>query len=272
MSVDLSKLAVKATYGGPDDEYEDGFYFSQSQHVISDAEKFYVSMMLNRNFRILIRSDKSVVDPDFTFDVSLAAGMCFRNETELLVVDNNDKKVVICDRETGDYKSDFITGLGTPNSVAIDKNGNVFVGIVSDDPGVKMFSPDGTEVKVVTKECANYVTYDHISNRIIVSDSDNGNVHLFGIEDGKLQFTIKASCPQGTAVDKDGNIFVCQSDMTDSLVKVYDKDGKFKANLGGDVEDLFKAPLDVFINQENEVVVVDGSVFSGWSRLQTFQL
>ena len=54
-------------------------------------------------------------------------------------------------------------------------------------------------------------------------------------------------------MSKDGHIFVCQSDMTNSLVKVFDKDGKFNANLGGEIKDLFNGPFDVFINQENEI-------------------
>lgn len=278
MSVDFSKLSANEIVGGDDcEEYEDDYLFAQSQHLIVDTEKLYVSMMLNRNFRIVNKSDKGVTDAPIGDDVKLAAGMCFRGDDEILVVDCNDNKVVVCNRNDGSFKTVFATGFDHPNSVACDSNGNILVGSVGDGfKGVKIFDSNGKETQAIsTSSGANYVTYDHVSNRILVTDTDACHVEVYSADGKDKVFTIEGlggapelSNPSGTAVDQHGNIFVC--DTGNSHVHVYDKDGKFQAFLADD-EDNFNCPMDVFVTSDNEVVVLDGSPMSGWSRIQKYQ-
>ena len=58
--------------------------------------------------------------------------MCFRGDNELLVADSSGSKVVICDRSTGILKKEFISDLAAPNSIACDKEENIFVRGVGD--------------------------------------------------------------------------------------------------------------------------------------------
>lgn len=271
MSVEYGKLCATGTIGGADDEYKERYMFSQSQHVIADAERFFVSMMLNRNFRIVNKSDKGVTDASLD-DVKLAAGMCFRGDDEILVADVNNDKIVVCNRNDGSFKQVFVSGLDRPNSVACDSSGNILVGCVGENgKGVKIFDSSGKEIDTIASATgANYVTYDHVNNRIIVTDTDARDVAVYSADGKEKVFTIEGEflSPMGTAVDQTGNIFVC--DAGEDRVAVYDKDGKFQAFLADD-EDLFMSPMDIYIKADNEVVVLDGSVMSGWSRLQTLQ-
>lgn len=287
MPVDFTKLSPKTSVGGPDEEHEEGFIFSQSQHVVGDTDNYYVTMMLNRNFRIYKKSDSTIIDPEFDFEVDLCAGMCFLGDNELLVADSSGSKVVICDRSTGVLKKEFISDLAAPNSIACDKEGSIFVGCVGDSgKGVKLFTADGNEAKMVTDKCANYVTCDTPRNRIFVTDTDSNCVYVYSSENNEfnLVFTIanedkkhkdgsrtvidpELLSPAGTAVDQHGNIFVCGSG--NNRVHVYDKDGNFQAYLGS--EELFTYPMDVFVNSDNELIVLDGDIFIGWSRLQIFE-
>ena len=44
MPVDFTKLSPKTSVGGPDEEHEEGFIFSQSQHVVGDTDNYYASV------------------------------------------------------------------------------------------------------------------------------------------------------------------------------------------------------------------------------------
>ena len=50
---------------------------------------------------------------------------------------------------------------------------------------------------------------------------------------------------------------------------VYEKDGSFQAYLAA--EELFIRPMEVIVNSDNELLVLDGDIFIGWSRVQIFE-
>ena len=61
MPVDFGKLSPKASFRRPDEEHEEGFIFSQSQHVVSDTDDYYVTMTLNRNFVTMVYTKRAIV-------------------------------------------------------------------------------------------------------------------------------------------------------------------------------------------------------------------
>lgn len=280
-SVEYKKLSPKETVGGTNDEYDDDYMFIQSQHLIADDDKLYVAMMLNRNFRVVNVSDqKSVVDAPITEQVKLAAGMCFHGDDEILVADLNGDKVVTCKKADYTFVKEAGVKFDKPNSLTVDHDGNVIVGEVGDSgKQVRCFDDKWAEKYAIKKVCnddlsgVNYVSYDMANQRVIITDTDKNAVHVFSSE-GSHVFSInkngeddgQLSNPGGTTVDQCGNILVC--DTGNNRVQVFDKDGKFVSRFGE--EDLFMTPLDIYMKPNKEIAVLDGSVMSGWSRVQVF--
>src|SRR5919198_703687 len=84
---------------------------------------------------------------------------------------------------------------------------------------------------------------------------------LPGVDEGEL------SSPTGIALDKDGNIYVADTD--NHSIQKFDKDGKFLARWGGEAsnqEGLFYYPRGLACGPEGEVYVCD----SGNNRVQKF--
>ncbi len=82
-----------------------------------------------------------------------------------------------------------------------------------------------------------------------------------GVDDGEF------SSPTGIALDKDGNIYVADTD--NHSIQKFDKDGKFLARWGGDPspdEGLFYYPRGLATLPEGDVVIAD----SGNNRIQKF--
>src|SRR5206468_10108964 len=75
------------------------------------------------------------------------------------------------------------------------------------------------------------------------------------------------SSPTGIALDKDGNIYVADTD--NHSIQKFDKDGKFLARWGGEAgsqEGLFYYPRGLTCGSHGEVYVAD----SGNNRVQKF--
>merc|ERR1719204_517514 len=238
--------------------------------------------MLNYSTRVVNLEDENFVQDFGGFDQSMqmACGMCFLGDDKVVVCDVNADEIKVFNKGDLAAKAANLDGSFTkPNDVASDGAGNVYVAEVGDN---KRFSCIEAATATVVFEVTaaggkaftgvNKITYDAKNSRVVVSDSDGNLVgvfsktgdHLFNIDqegDGEGQL----ASPQGTAVDKDGNILVC--DQSNQRVQVFDKDGKFVSILGGgDVE--FAYPWDVIVLPNGDVAVVDGSLFMGWSRVQ----
>ena len=66
-----------------------------------------------------------------------------------------------------------------------------------------------------------------------------------------------------------GNILVC--DTGNHRVQVFDNEGKFISLFGQAAFGAGAGPLDVTMTPSGSVVVVDGSIFAGWSRVREFK-
>ena len=183
-------------------------------------------------------------------------------------------------KDSGKYVRKIKHEFDLPVCVAVSKDKNIYVGGVgSSNKKILCFNAEFHEVfsaavagnKDITG--VNYLAFDNVNNRVVASDTDGGFVHVFS-SNLQYQFSIseddsdssQLNSPTGVAVDKHGNILVC--DMGNSVVKVYDNAGKFLSELGGS----FINPYDVFVRDNGDVLVVDGEVLSGWSRVQVFRI
>ena len=121
----------------------------------------------------------------------------------------------------------------------------------------------------------NYISFDEHGGRIILTDMVANTVHIYD-QHGKYEFSIGGTqgsgegefiYPCGTCVDGRGNILVC--DTGNSRVQVFDSKGVFVSMFGG--EEMVCSPWDIQMNEDGEVLVLDGSIMVGWSRIQIFK-
>ena len=66
-----------------------------------------------------------------------------------------------------------------------------------------------------------------------------------------------------------GNILVC--DNGNHRVQVFDNEGKLISLFGQVAFGAGAGPMDVTMTSSGSVVVVDGSIWTGWSRVREFQ-
>jgi len=283
MTGNYADAVLKETVGGPEQQHDDNFMLSQTQHILSDdTGKLYATMMLNRNIRIInLSENKSVQDTDYGMvNIEMPAGMCFHGEDKMLVCDLNGDKVAICNREDGKYLEEVDLNVSKPNAITRDPDGNIYIGEVGEDGDRLRCFDANWKLKYAIKSVndkdltgVNYLCFDSTNSRILISDSDGNAVHAFSSADGNHLFSLTEDnaslmSPSGVAVDHYGNILVC--DMCNNRVRVFDSEGKFLSNFGSDAE-LFSYPMDVVVNSNKQAMVVDGSIFAGWSRVQIFE-
>jgi outer membrane protein assembly factor BamB len=123
-------------------------------------------------------------------------------------------------------------GFQRPHGVAVDGEGNIFVG-------------------------------DTDTHRIQVFDRKGNFLRMWGSKgDGQGQF----DCPRGVAVDKEGNVFV--ADTENNRIQVFDREGNFLRMWGtkGDEQGQFNWPYSVAVDAEGNVFVADTSNM----RIQVF--
>ena len=297
MGDEYGALTPFKSFGGPEGKLDGTYFLSQSQHVLANSHVILVSMLANRNIRVLGAKDgahKNDVSKQGFQDsqFEMAAGLCFYKDDEILVADLNGNKILAFSRTDFSFiglplsKYEF----DKPNCIRTDSDNNIYVGEVGDKSRrLRCFDVHLNEKFSITTAGdyeflgVNYVSCDLRRNRILITDSDANGVHFY-TADGVYESSIcrqgsalgELIYPTGTAVDGRGNVLIC--DTGNSRMQVFDRNGKFLAMFGG--KDTFTSPMDVYIADgegegkgegKGEVVVVDGSVFSGWSRVQLFK-
>ncbi|XP_047134332.1 tripartite motif-containing protein 2 [Hydra vulgaris] len=283
MEYSTAKLVQKI---GEEEINEGDFLLSQCQHLIADDDTIYVSTVINRNIRAIDAKSgqfkRDIGEIGFSDEsINMAAGMAFFGDNLIMVADLNGNKVQYHNKITGDYVKKFDADFYFPACVSVSKSNNVYIGEVGDEnKKIRCFNTELVEVcsAAVAGDRSltgiNYLVHDNVNNRVIASDSDDGFVHVFSSNLEHI-FSIseddsdsgQLNNPSGVAVDKDGNILIC--DLGNNAVKVFDKNGKFLSELGGSS---FLNPYDVFFSVNGSVLVLDGDGISGWSRIQVFKV
>lgn len=291
MAFSYTSVQPTRTFGGIDCLHNGSNLLSQCQHVIANDDVILVTMLLNRNIRTIDYNTGH-----FKCDVSemgfseskfeMAAGMCFHDDgKQILVTDLNANKIMSF--KSSDLSFDRLlftdTTFDKPNAICTDSRGCIYVGEVGDNSRkLRCFDAEFKEKFSISQAGGydllgvNYISYDKTGKRILLTDSVANAVHMY-TDDGVYQINIGGSngsgvgeftYPTGAAFDTKGNILIC--DTGNSRVQVFDEEGKF-ISLFGD-EESFCSPMDIHVHGDSEeIIIVDGSVLSGWSRVKIFK-
>ena len=277
MATNYTDLKPTQTIGGPKQKIDEHNYLiQQSHHFIANNDFYIVSMLLNRIPRVLTERGEFLGDIGsmgfYEGEFNMAAGMTFHNDDEILITDVNESKVLVFEKNNFNFVKEADNEFESPNAI-VSVDDRIYVTEVGEDKRLRVFDHDFKEKCVISRagkmmlSGAEYISHDAFNNRILLTDHDANQVHIFSLNgDFLLSISEKLCYPNGTSSDRHGNILVCNS--TEG-VKVFDKDGRYISNFGSSSS--FTYPMDVFMKENEEIVVLDGDIHSGWSRLQTFK-
>lgn len=153
----------------------------------------------------------------------------------------------------------FARDLGTPTGLAFDPEGFLFVG---DRAGrILRLSPDG-ESKVYAEIPESMVAYhlavDLEGNLLVANPGLSSNNHIFMIDHLGKPMPLYGGFgrPQGMAVDREGNLYVCEAKVGDGMVVRISRDGEMTPLVAGQI--IVGVAVD---NKGNAAVVSPSSVY-----------
>ena len=186
---------------------------------------------------------------------------------------------------TGTHCKTILSGLKSPMSVAVSKEGLVYVCDEQGWKAVHIYSPNNTnDIKTMVESASSLessssvldekcwhpsgIALDQNSN-ILLSDTDSHRILKFSAK-GKLLATAgtkyvkgegngEFNKPKGIAVARNGNVFVCDRD--NHRVQVLNSELKFMCAFGkhGSGEKCFHQPRDAAFDSAGNIYVVDSS-------------
>jgi DNA-binding beta-propeller fold protein YncE len=209
------------------------------------------------------------------FQLGQPYGMAIDSKGKLYVADSKVGAIFIFNTETRDVQliknkveAHFVRIIG----LAMDDNDRLFVS----DPGLKhvlVFNPQHKAEDVITDGMVepSGLAIDTQNRLLYVSDISLDQVLVYDADTLKLLRKIGTSGhnheltapgdlakPTGVAVDKEGNLYVC--DTLNDRIEVFDADGVFIRTWGknGDGPGYFARPKGVAIDSDGHVWVADG--------------
>ena len=127
--------------------------------------------------------------------------------------------------------SAITTGLSSPQCVAVDSTGNIYVANAGNSTVTKYASTGGAAILTISSGISNPygVAVDSTGN-IYVANAGGNNVLKYASTGGAAILTISSgiSSPRGIAVDSSGNIYVANS----SYVSVLTSSGSVVSSIG----------------------------------------
>jgi DNA-binding beta-propeller fold protein YncE len=209
------------------------------------------------------------------FQLAQPYGLAVDSKGKVYVADNKVGAIFIFNTETRDVEmiknkveAHFVRIIG----LAMDDNDRLFVS----DPGLKhvlVFNPQRKAEDVITDGMVepSGLAIDTQNRLLYVSDINLDQVLVYDADTLKLLRKIGTTGhnheltgpgdlakPTGVAVDKDGNLYVC--DTLNDRIEVFDADGVFIRTWGknGDGPGYFARPKGVAIDTDGHVWVADG--------------
>jgi DNA-binding beta-propeller fold protein YncE len=217
------------------------------------------------------------------FQLAEPYGMAVDSKNNLYVADQKVGAIFIFNTETRDV--DMIKNKSHAHferiiGLAMDDNDRLFVS----DPALRhilVFDASHKAEDVITEGLAepgglaidkeNRLLYvaDVQLDQVLVYDADSFKLlRKIGTTGHRHELTTPGDFakPTGVAVDKDGNLYVC--DTLNNRVEIFDADGKFISTFGkaGDGPGYFARPKGVAIDADDHIWVADGQQ----DRVQVF--
>lgn len=165
-----------------------------------------------------------------------ATSMAFGPDNNLYVSSRFEGVVYRCTPEAD--VAAFARDLGTPTGLAFDKDGFLFVG---DRAGrILRISPQGESTvfaEIPESMVAFHLAMDIEGHLLVTSPSLSSNNHILMIDHfGKtIRLYGGFGRPQGLVVDHDGNLYVCEAKVGDSMVVRITRDGEVTPLVAGPV-------------------------------------
>jgi len=187
-------------------------------------------------------------------------------EDKVYVLDSGNARVQVFNLN-GNYLFDFgIPGfddgkLYSPNSIAFDKNGNIWI-TESSLGRIQIFDKNGKFIKKVKENFGIPQTIERFENYMLVSNSKDEKIYILDLNGNIINVIgeeIKSPLyfPQSIAMLSDGTIVVANSGT--STISLFDKDGNFKKSFSsfGAAPGKIQYPLGVAVNSKDEIYVLD---------------
>jgi sugar lactone lactonase YvrE len=217
------------------------------------------------------------------FQLAEPYGMAVDSKNNLYVADQKVGAIFIFNTETREVEmiknkvhAHFVRIIG----LAMDDNDRLFVS----DPGlhhVLVFDANHKAEDVITEGLVEPggMALDRENRLLYVSDVELDQVLVYDADSFKLLRKIGTTGhkhelttagdfakPTGLAIDRDGNLYVC--DTLNNRIEIFDADGKFVSTFGkaGDGPGYFSRPKGVAIDGDNHIWVADGVL----DRVQVF--
>ena len=201
--------------------------------------------------------------------VKLPWGIALNSKLQLVVAELFGKKVTVFDREGKKVQTITCEKFSTPNGVAVDKDGNIYV-CDRTNCSLFKFSKEGKLMKVVGREGTQPGEFKNpgmikiINDKLYVCDRGNDRVPILNTEfeyvnsfgchgDGDSQFNE----PNDIAQDRVGNLYVTDSD--NNRVQVFDCKGQFLSTFSkkGAASKKLRRPLGICVGSDQLVYVCD---------------
>lgn len=209
------------------------------------------------------------------FQLAEPYGLAVDSKDNLYVADQKVGAIFIFNTETRDVEliknkthAHFVRIIG----LAMDDNDRLFVS----DPGlhhIMVFNKNHTADDVITEGMVDPggLALDRENRLLYVADVTQDQVLVYDADSLKLLRKIGTTGhnhelttpgdfakPTGVAVDRDGNLYVC--DTLNNRIEIFDADGKFVSTFGkaGDGPGYFARPKGVAIDSDGHIWVADG--------------
>jgi sugar lactone lactonase YvrE len=241
----------------------------------------------------LAGTQSATENPKLLFQLAEPYGMAIDSKNNLYVADQKVGAIFIFNAETREVDmiknrvhSHFVRIVG----LAMDDNDRLLVS----DPGLRhilVFDANHKAEDMITEglvepgglalDKENRLLYvaDVQLDQVLVYDADSFKpLRKIGTTGRNHELTTPGDFakPTGLAVDRDGNLYVC--DTLNNRIEIFDADGKFISTYGknGDGPGYFSRPKGVAIDSDNHIWVADGvqdrvQVFNqDWQLLITF--
>jgi sugar lactone lactonase YvrE len=217
------------------------------------------------------------------FQLAEPYGMAVDSKNNLYVADQKVGAIFIFNTETREVEliknkvhAHFVRIIG----LAMDDNDRLFVS----DPGlhhILVFNANHKAEDLITEGLSEPggMAIDKENRLLYVSDVELDQVLVYDADSFKLLRRIGTTGhkhelttpgdfakPSAVAVDKDGNLYVC--DTLNNRIEIFDADGKFISTFGkaGDGPGYFARPKGVAIDSDDHIWVADGQT----DRVQVF--
>ena len=205
--------------------------------------------------------------------VSSPWGIALNSKQQLVVAENNGKKVSVFDKDGEKVQTVTHEKISKPNGVALDKEDNIYVSDVGTcNDSLFKFSKEGKLVKVVGRTGTRPGEFSDPSFMKIINDKlyicDHGN-HRFQVLNTKLEYVNSFGChgngdakfeyPNDIAQDGAGNLYV--SDSGNNRVQVFDYNRQFLfafSEKGASKKLRIRYPYGICVGADQFVYVCDG--------------